>query len=225
MSKLQEKLAAQIPTFRDRVKRLQKEHGQKVISQVTVEQAYGGMRGVKSLVCDTSEVPPYKGLIIRGTPIARLTDRLPEEVLWLLLTGELPNAEELADLQADLKSRAAVPDYVWAVLAAMPADSHPMVMLSTAIMVLQRESVFRQRYDAGLKKDEYWIPTLEDTLNIVAKLPAIAAGIYRQRFDKGPRIPSNPALDWAADYAHMLGIPDPTGQFAQLMRLYMVLHS
>jgi citrate synthase len=224
MSKLQEKLAAQVPVFRDSVKKLQKEHGAKVISSVTVEQAYGGMRGVKSLVCDTSEVPPDKGLIVREIPVARLTDRLPEEVLWLLLTGELPNAAELADLQADLRARAGVPDYVWAVLAAMPADSHPMVMLNTAILVLERESVFRQRYDAGLKKDEYWAPTLEDTLNIVAKLPAIAAGMYRLRFGKGPRIASNPTLDWAGDYAHMLGIPDPTGEFAQLMRLYMVLH-
>jgi citrate synthase len=225
MSKLQEKLAGQIPSIRDAVKKLQKEHGAKVISQVTVEQAYGGMRGVKSLVCDTSEVPPDKGLIVREIPVARLTDRLPEEVLWLLLAGELPNAAELADLQADLHARASVPDYIWAVLAAMPADSHPMVMLSTAILVLERESVFRQRYDAGLKKDEYWVPTLEDTLNIVAKLPAIAAGIYRQRFGKGPRIASNPSLDWSGDYVHMLGIPDPNGDFAQLMRLYMVLHS
>ncbi len=225
MSKLQEKLATQIPSYRDSVKKLQKEHGAKVISSVTVEQAYGGMRGVKSLVCDTSEVPPDKGLIIREIPIARLTDRLPEEVLWLLLTGELPNAGELADLQADLRARATVPDYVWAVLAAMPADSHPMVMLDTAILVLERESVFRKRYDAGLKKDEYWQATLEDALNIVAKLPAVAAGVYRQRFGKGPRIPSDPKLDWGADYAHMLGIPDPTGEFAQLMRLYLTLHS
>ncbi|MGE5360456.1 MAG: citrate (Si)-synthase [Bacteroidales bacterium] len=225
MSKIHEKLAGQVPSFRNTVKTLQKEHGSKVISSVTVEQAYGGMRGVKSLVCDTSEVPPDKGLIVRGIPIAQLTDRLPEEVLWLLLTGELPNAAELADLQAELRARAAVPDYVWAVLAAMPADSHPMVMLNTAILVLQRESVFRERYDAGLKKDEYWVATLEDTLNIVAQLPAIAAGVYRLRFGKGPRIESNPSLDWAADYAHMLGIADPTGEFAELMRLYMVLHS
>ena len=224
MSKLQEKLAGQVPSARETVKKLQKDHGTKVISQVTVEQAYGGMRGVKSLVCDTSEVPPDKGLIVREMPVATLTERLPEEVLWLLLTGELPAADELADLQADLRGRAAVPDYVWAVLAAMPADSHPMVMLSTALLALERESVFRQRYDAGLKKDEYWIPTLEDTLNIVAKLPAIAAGIYRQRFAKGPRIASKASLDWAAGYAHMLGIPDPSGEFAQLMRLYMVLH-
>jgi citrate synthase len=225
MSKLHDKLAAEIPALRDEVRKLTKEHGAKVISQVTVEQAYGGMRGVKSLVCDTSEVPPDKGLIIRGIPVAQLTGKLPEEVLWLLLTGSLPNQAELEDLQADLRTRAHVPDYVWAVLKAMPADSHPMVMLNTAILVAEKESIFRQRYDAGMKKDQYWDATLEDALNIIAMLPSVAAGIYRMRFGKGERIPSNPALDWGADYAHMLGLPDPKGEFAALMRLYLVLHS
>jgi citrate synthase len=225
MSKLQEKLAQQVPGLRETVKTLTKETGSVKISDVTVEQAYGGMRGVKSLVCDTSEVPPDKGLIIRGTPVAQLTGQLPEETFWLLLTGESPDADELADLRTDLRARAKVPEYVWAVLQAMPADSHPMVMLNTAILVMEKESVFRKRYDAGMKKDEYWIATLEDALNIVAVLPEVAAGVYRLRFGKGPRIAPNSKLDWAANYAAMLGIPDPTGNFAKLMQLYMVLHS
>jgi citrate synthase len=224
MSKLHERLAELIPPFRDEVKKLIRNFGAAVISPVTVEQAYGGMRGVKCLVCDTSEVPPDKGLIIRGIPIAQLTDKLPEEVLWLLLTGVLPTQTELEDLQVELHKRAKVPGYVWAVLAAMPPDSHPMVMLNTAILVMERESVFRQRYDAGMKKDDYWTATLEDALNIIAVLPAVAAGIYRMRFGKGERIESSPILPWAADYAHMLGLPDPKGEFAELMRLYMVLH-
>src|SRR5512139_3114270 len=126
MAKLHGKLAQQVPALRDTVKKLTKESGAVKISDVTLEQAYGGMRGVKSLVCDTSEVPPDKGLIIRGIPVAKLTEKLPEEVLWLLLTGELPSAEEVKDLQAELRKRTNVPEYVWAVLKAMPADSHPM---------------------------------------------------------------------------------------------------
>jgi citrate synthase len=224
MSKLHDKLAAQIPGLRETVKPLQKVHGGTVISQVTVEQAYGGMRGVKSLVCDTSEVPPDKGLLVRGRPIGEFSENLPEEILWLLLTGEMPAQDELQDLQNELKKRAKVPDYVWAVLRAMPADSHPMVMLNTAILVMERESVFRQQYDAGMKKIDYWLPTLEDTLNIVAVLPAVAAGVYRIRFGKGELIPSDSKLDWGADYAHMLGLEDPKGEFAKLMRLYLVLH-
>jgi citrate synthase len=60
---------------------------------------------------------------------------------------------------------------------------------------------------------------------MVGKLPTLAAGIYRMKFDKGPRIEPDTKLDWAGDFARMLGIPDTTGEFANLMRLYMVLHS
>lgn len=225
MSILHDTLAQLIPPLREEMKALLKDHGDKVISEVTVAQAFGGMRGVKSLICDTSEVPPDKGLIIRGTPVKDLADRLPEEIFYLLLTGKLPDAAALKDLQTELKARAEVPQYVWDVLDAMPADSHPMVMFNTAILVLEKESIFRQKYDEGMKKDAYWEASLEDALNIIAKLPAIAAGIYRKRFNKGERIPSNPKLDWAADYVHMLGLGDPNGEFTKLMQLYLVLHS
>ncbi|MBE9485640.1 MAG: citrate (Si)-synthase [Chloroflexi bacterium] len=225
MAMLKETLAKQIPGLREEIAALVKEHGDKELSKVTVRQAYGGMRGVRGLVCDTSSVSPDTGLVIRGIPCKDLTEKLPEEILWLLLIGEYPDAESLKTLQADLKARGKVPDYVWNVLEAMPADSHPMCMFDTAILCMEKESEFRKSYDAGVKKTEYWESTLEDCLNILAKLPAIAAGVYRLRFNKGPRIDSDPNLDWGADYAHMLGLPDPEGTFKKLMQLYMVLHS
>ncbi len=225
MATLQEKLAQQIPGLRDEIGGLVKQHGAKVISEVTVAQAYGGMRGVKGLVCDTSFVDPEKGLIIRGTPIGELTDRLPEEIFYLLCTGELPDKKALEALQADLRKRADVPSYVFDVLRAMPDDSHPMCMLDTGILVMEKESVFRRRYNEGMKKTEYWEPALEDALQLIAKLPGVAAAVYRIRFKKGDLIPPDPKLDWGANYAHMLGMPDPKGEFANLMRLYLVLHS
>ena len=64
MSMLKEKLASQIPNLQEKVRNLAKVNGKKSVSQVTVEQVLGGMRGVKSLICDTSEVALDKGLII-----------------------------------------------------------------------------------------------------------------------------------------------------------------
>jgi len=225
MPTLQEKLAAVYPPLRDEIKGIVKEHGDKVVSQVTIKQVYGGMRGVKGLVCDTSVVPPDKGLIIRGIELKNLTEKLPEEILYLLLSGELPTAEELADVQAQLTSRMNVPTYVWDTLSAMPKDSHPMTMFDTAILVMQRESVFVQKYNEGMTKDQYWEATLEDALSIIAKLPTIAAWIYRKRFDKGAPIDPLPDTDWSHNYVHMLGLGDPNGEFTKLMRLYLVLHS
>jgi len=225
MATLQDTLAQQLPKIREDVKGLMKGHGSKVISEVTVEQAYGGMRGVKGLICDTSVVELDKGLIIRGRPIGELTEKMPEEIFWLLLTGELPDKDSLKSLQDEFKKRSGTPSYVWNVLKAMPADSHPMVMLDTAILVMEKESEFRKRYDAGMKKDEYWMPMLEDSLNILARMPEVAAGIYRMRFNKGDRLAPKPELGMAGNYAYMLGLPDPKGDFAELMRLYLVLHS
>lgn len=225
MAKLKDKLAQQIPVIKADLKNLVTEHGKKVISEVMVEQAYGGMRGVKGLICDTSVVPPDKGLIIRGRPIADIKNELPEAVFYLLVTGEMPDKEALEDLKQDLRKRAVVPDYVWKVLESMPKDSHPMVMFSLGVLAMEKESAFRAKYTAGMKKSDYWDPTIEDCLNIIGCLPTLAAGIYRMRFNKGPRINPDTKLDWAGDYARMLGLPDPKGDFANLMRLYMVLHS
>lgn len=224
MSLLKEKLSKIFPPLKEEISSFVKKYSDKVVSQVTLAQAYGGMRGVKALVCDTSEVPPDKGLIIRGIELKYLVEKLPEEILWLLLTGELPNEQELKDLQAELHAKEDVPNYVWNVLDAMPADSHPMAMFNTAILVMQKESIFAKRYSEGMKKDQYWEATYEDLINIIAKLPAIGAYVYRKRFNKGPRIESDKNADWAKNFVHMIGLPDPNEELTKLMRLYFTLH-
>lgn len=225
MAKLQNALAKNIPLWRDEIIALNKKHGDKKISEVTIAQAYGGMRGVKGMVCDTSEVPPETGLLIRGIPIADLVKKTPEDTFYLLCTGQLPNAKDRRALTEEINSRTRVPGYVWKVLEAMPRNSHPMAMLNTAILCMQRESKFAKAYQDGLAKQDYWRPTLEDSLDLLARIPVIAAAIYRMRFNKGKRISPRKGLTWAENYTRMLGLPDPTGEFADLMRLYMVLHS
>jgi citrate synthase len=225
VTSLKEVLANKIPTSRQIVKDRVKQYGSVIVDQITVEQIYGGMRGISCLVCDTSSVPADKGLSIRGRSIGELADRLPEEIFWLLLTNELPDAASLKTFQTDLQSRAKVPAYVWNVLDAMPAEAHPMCMLTTTVLCMEGESVFRERYDKGLlKKEDHWDATYEDAMNLIARLPAIAAAIYRKKFNKGPRIDSDPSLDWSANYVRMLGLKDATGDVASFMRLFLTLH-
>jgi len=226
MSKnLKETLSSQFPALREEAKSIVKDHGKNTIDKVIIDQLYGGMRGIKGLICDTSSVGLDTGLIIRGIPILELTDRLPEEIFYLLLTSKIPDKSELKAFHEDLKKREEVPSYVWDVLNAMPEDSHPMVMFSTAILCMEKESEFRKQYQDGLAKDKLWEPMYEDCLNIIARIPQIAAFIYRKRFKKGDMIPPDKNLDWAADFAHMLGVEDKDGTFGKLMQLYMVLHS
>lgn len=226
MSKLlKEKLSSEIPALREKAKSIVKSNGTKAIDQVTIEQLYSGMRGIKGLVCDTSSVGLDTGLIIRGIPILELTNKLPEEIFYLLLTGELPDEKALKDLQNDLAKRSAVPAYVWDVLNAIPKDSHPMVMFSSAILSMEKESAFRKQYDEGASKDKLWEAMYDDCMNIIARVPQIAAFIYRKKFNKGDMIPPDNNLDYGANLAKMLGVKDADGSFAKLMQLYLVLHS
>lgn len=224
MSMLFDKLSSQMPALRAELKEIKTKYGDAKVDEVVIEQIVGGMRGIKSLVCDTSEVDPNYGLIIRGRKLEELGEKLPEEIFWLMLTGEFPNATELADLQKDLKARAKVPQYVWNILNQFEEkdEHHPMAMLDTAILAMERESKFRKAYDSGVKKDDYWKFALEDVLDIIATVGEIAAWIYRKRYNIGAKINPNPSLDWAADYAHMMGFNN--ADFDKLMRLYMVLH-
>jgi citrate synthase len=221
---LKQKFASLVPKMREEAKNVVSNYGDKVISEVTIAQAFGGMRGVKGMICDTSVVEPDKGLIIRGIPLLQgLTEKWPEEIFYLLLTGELPDEAGKKDVSKEWAARSDIPGYVWSVVKAMPKDSHPMAMLDTAILVMEKESMFRKRYDEGMPKAEYWDPMYEDAMNLLGKLPGIAAGVYRIRYGKGEPIPYDKKLDWGANYAHMLGNDKP--DFYDCMRLYLTLHS
>ena len=221
---LQQILSEKIPSWQKDLKKILDENGDSVISEVTVAQAIKGMRGVKGLVCDTSAVSADKGLIIRGHPVMDITHILPEEVFYLLLTGDLPNQEQLADLQNQLIAHQDVPEYVWKVIDAMPENSHPMTMLSIAIQSMRVDSLFVEKFNEGTRKDDYWKWILEDGIKLIGALPSIAAAIYRKRINETDRIDPDSNLDWAGNFAHMLGVNE-NDDFKKLMRLYLMLHS
>ncbi len=218
-------MAQKIEFWRSDMSAFLKESGDQKVSDITISQIMGGMRGVTSLWCDTSVVPKDQGLIIRGKPVSELTDITGVQVFYLLLTGDLPNEVELHEFQLALRIRKFVPYYVWEILKAMPKDSHPMTMLSTAVLSMQKESSFARHHDEGIHKSEYWRYTLEDALNLIAKLPAIAAAIYRIRYNKGELIQPDPDMRLSEDFVHMLGLDSSGEEFLKLMTLFLVAHS
>ncbi len=230
---LKERLAAEIPAWRDRQRKLAKEYGDVVVDQVHMRQILGGLRGVKALVTDISYVDPYEGIRFRGHTIPDVLARLPKPadgdmpyvggLYWLLLTGDFPTEEEALSVEAEWKKRMELPQHVFDVLQAFPKDAHPMTMFAAAVLALQPESEFARRYKEGMKKTEYWEPMLEDALGLTAKLPAIAAYIYRLKYKDGKFIAPDPNLDWGANFAHMMGVENP--EYKNLSRLYFILHS
>lgn len=222
MANIFTKMEGILPKIREERQNILKKYGDKKLSEVSVTQAHGGMRGVKAMICDTSLVEPDKGLIIRGYPLLDIKELWPEDIFLLLLTGEKPSKEDRADLQKEYDKRADIPQETWDMLRGMAKESHPMTMLSAGILSLEHTSVFDEKYWEGITKGDYWRYYLEDSVNLLAKLPGLAAGLYRIRFDKGEPIPWTKGLDWGANFAKMIGIEDES--FADLMRLYLMFH-
>ncbi|MGC3996012.1 MAG: citrate (Si)-synthase [Anaeromyxobacter sp.] len=232
-STLKQKLREKIEAFRPRTQRLNKELAEVVIDKVTIGQAIGGARDVHCLVTDISYLNPQEGIRFRGKTIPETFAALPkvpgaeqpfvEGFFYFLLTGEIPTLAQAQEVAEDWRSRAALPGYVVDVLRALPADTHPMTLLSTAILAMQRESVFSRRYSEGtLKKNDHWDPMYEDAMNLIARLPAVAAAIYRRKYKNGAPIPADPSLDWGGNFAHMMGVARP---YDDVMRMYFILHS
>ena len=232
MSKLKQKLAEKIPEYRERITKLMKEYGDVEVDRVHIRQLYGGMRGVKALTTDISYLDPMEGIRFRGYTIPEVLEKLPkpkgaempyvEGHFYLLLTGEIPTEEDIQDVVEEFKARSRVPHYVYDTLRTMPRDTHPMTMFSAAVLAMQRESVLVKRYNEGISKMDYWDPYFEDAMNLLAKLPEIAAYIYRMKYKADTPIPSNPELDFGANFAHMMGIAHP---YDEVARLYFILHS
>lgn len=232
MAELKEVLYSKIIEQRQRVSRLAKEYGSVLLDQVTIGQAIGGARGVKCLVTDISHLDPEEGVRFRGKTIPETFAALPKvpgseypyvEGFWyFLLTGEVPDLSQTLEVVKDFRRRREVPQYVFDTLRAMPRDLHPMAMLSAAVVVMQRESIFSRRYNEGMNKKDYWDPMYEDASNLLAKIPAVAAFIYRLKYKGDSPIASNGDTDFGGDFAHMMGIEPP---YDDVARMYFILHA
>ncbi|HMG82292.1 MAG TPA: citrate (Si)-synthase, eukaryotic [Ferruginibacter sp.] len=215
------------------IKTLIKDHGTKKIGEVTLAQVYQGMRGITGLVTETSLLDAQEGIRFRGFTIPELqqklpkakggTEPLPEGLFHLMLLGELPDDDEVHELTSVWQRRSHVPKHVFDTIDATPINSHPMTQFVIAIMALQTESTFAKRYAAGMNKKEYWDATFDDSMDLIARLPRVAAYIYRRKYKGGEHIQPNGLLDWAGNFAHMMGFEDEG--FKELMRLYMTIHA
>lgn len=213
--------------------RLKKEHADVVLGEVTLGQVLTGMKGVPSLVTDTSKLDPEEGIRFKGYSIPELQDKLPklteddeplpEGLLYLMLIGEIPNLEDTLNLSKDLATRAHVPQHTFDVIDAMPKTAKPMTQFSAAILSMATESIFQKAYRAGVGKKFYWDATYEDIMNLIARLPQIAAYIYRRMFHGDKHIDPNPRLDWAGNLAHMMGFDSE--DIRRLFRMYMLIHA
>jgi citrate synthase len=233
MGIIKEKFKKKADTLAAEIKELLKEHGDKKIGEVSLAQVYQGMRGITGLVTETSLLDAQEGIRFRGHTIPELQQKLPkanggseplpEGLFLLMLLDELPKDDDVNHLTSTWQRRSHVPNHVFATIEALPVSAHPMTQFVVAIMALQTESQFAKKYAAGMSKKDYWDSMFDDSMDLIARLPRIAAYIYRRKYKNGEHIQPNGLLDWAGNFAHMMGYEDEG--FKELMRLYMTIHA
>src|SRR6478735_4778507 len=233
MGILKERFQARAEAAAAEIKDILKDHGSKKIGEVQLSQVYQGMRGITGLVSETSLLDSQDGIRFRGYSIPELQEKLPkskggseplpEGLFYLMLIGELPTDEDAAHITSLLQRRSHVPNHVFDVIDALPVTAHPMTMFVSAIMALQTESNFAKQYAEGMNKKDYWAAVFDDSMDLIARLPRVAAYIYRRKYKNNEHIHPNGLLDWAGNLAHMLGYNDES--FKELMRLYMTIHA
>lgn len=232
-STLKQKFKEKIGPLKSEIQQILKDHGETPLCEVTLSQAYGGMRDIKCLVTETSELDSNEGIRFRGISIPEIRlklpkarggeEPLPEGLFSLMLTGEVPTEADCNAISIEWSKRSDIPSHVWKALDALPRETHPMTQFSTGILALQTGSIFAKQYHDGMAKTDYWDATFEDSMNLLARLPAVAAYIYRRSYKDGRRIGLDQKLDWGGNFAHMMGIENP--HYQELMRLYLVLHA
>ncbi len=233
MADIKESFKAKSDTVGAEIKAMLKEHGDKKIGEVTLSQIYQGMRGITGLVSETSLLDAQDGIRFRGYTIPELRENLPkskngseplpEGLFHLMLMNEFPTDADAQHITQLWQRRSHVPNHVFATIEALPVNSHPMTQFVVAIMALQTESSFAKRYAAGMSKKDYWEATFDDAMDLVARLPRVAAYIYRRKYRNGEHIQPNGLLDWSGNFAHMMGYDSE--EFKELMRLYMTIHA
>ena len=215
------------------LQKLRREYGDVVLGQVTIDQVLSGMKGIPALLTETSKLDANEGIRFRGYSLPELQEKLPklddegeplpEGLFYLMMIGEIPDKEDVLNISKDWATRSHVPQYVFDVIEAVPKNSRPMTQFSAAILAMAYDSVLQKAYRSGVNKKFYWDFMYEDVMTLIARLPRIAAYIYRRIYHNGHHIEPNPTLDWAGNLAHMMGYDSV--EVKRLMRLYMVIHA
>ncbi|PIG82780.1 citrate synthase [Aspergillus arachidicola] len=212
---LKSALKSVIPAKRELFQQV-KQQGDDVIGEVKVANVIGGMRGLKSMLWEGSVLDPDEGIRFHGKTIKDCqkelpkgtsgTEMLPEAMFWLLLTGQVPSTSQVRAFSRELAEKSHLPQHILDLIKSFPRNMHPMTQLSIAVAALNTESQFAKAYEKGLNKADYWEPTFDDSISLLAKIPRVAALVFRpDEIDTVGTQALDVSQDWSYNFAELLG--------------------
>lgn len=221
MNRLNQLIKSQLPTAFSQLRALRS--AKTPLFQLQVKHTLNGMRGAKVVNWTCGVQDPIKGLMIRGLPIEELIVRLPrrdtaplpEGLLWFLLTGRMPKAQELEEFLIDIRQRSQLPPKAIEIMQAIPANLPLLSKLSIGLMTLQPDSQFVRSYSEKTAKSDLWKSCLEDSVTLFARLPSLLSLVY-----------TGQTIGKYTDYAEAIAqavIGRPDGRLTDVIRLLVVV--
>lgn len=182
-----------------------------VIAEITKQQLDTGLRGIPVGTTVTSSVDPTTGVHYRGIAIDELTERSPEEVIYLIYEGEFSPPLLTKAFRHVLTEQRELPESVLRVISGLPKGLSPMEMLSMAVMC------------CSVCKTEEW---KEDGLALIAKMPELVRAVI-ERCLEVETIETAELLDssgFVEDFVGSLNFLEGKKLLTKAMKLYFILH-
>jgi citrate synthase len=184
---------------------------EEVLFQITKDQLETGLRGYPCGYCTTSHVDPVKGLYYSDVPVSSLTNHTPEQVIYLLYHGKEGTTKDVETFFSELKKRATLSKETIDSIQKLPKKGHPMKLFSSALLLvgmLEGKSNYK-----------------EDCLDVIAKLPHIAAVVINYHAGWGQTLNPDPSLGYMASFAEMLKVPNVSSdRLVEAFTLFNILH-
>ena len=229
---LKNKIRSILPKKLEELKEVKTVYGEKKLGEIKVSQVIGGMRGMTGLFYETSKLDAQKGIMYRNHNLFEVCEHLKyknsaeplsEALLWFLFTGEIPTEKETESVISEIHRREKIPEETERLINSLPKDLHPMTQLSMGVLSMQRHSEFAKAYRDGIGKNMYWEHYYEDSMNLIARLPRLAALIYNNVFHNRSTTYLRTYYHMAQNFDFMLGLDNQA--FHNIVSHYLVLHS
>jgi len=189
---------------------------QATTGQITTKNI--GLRGIVVADSTISKVDGEKGILIyRGYDIAPLArEGTFEEVIHLLVDGELPTVTELAALRRDLAACSFLPEWLLATLRNLPRAAVPMDVLQAMVPLLAIDDPERE----GAGPADY----RRQALGLICRLPLLVTAWERLR--RGLEVVApRPELGLAANFLYTMHGEAPTQEQAAIMDTLLILQA
>jgi len=181
----------------------------------TTETYSPGLEGV--IAGETAISTVTGGLRYRGYPIGELAEKASfDEVAFLLLHGELPNARELAEFKQRVAVARRLPEPLRELLKALPRWTPPMDALRSSVSVLAHfdQDAPDNHHDANVRKAE----------RLLAQIPVAIADHYR--YSKGLQpVAARQDLSHAANFLYMLRGGEPSPDDVRALDVSLILYA